>query len=249
MIRGFYTAVSGLIASAARQSIVADNVANVNTPGFRQSRSSQASFELELRRSGGGDLGPLATATTCTGPAIDRSTGPIEPTGVPTDLAIDGDGAFTVRLPDGRLAYTRAGDFVVDAAGTLTTRAGHAVVATDGRPIVLADGAATFTVAPDGTIVGTDRRLAVVPWPAADAGPGAVRRLGEGLFTFAAPPAGGDGSAVGSVRQRALERSNVDLVTAMTELVGFQRSLALNGRSLRIQDETIAEATQLGRLR
>jgi flagellar basal body rod protein FlgG len=243
MIRGFYTAVSGLIANTNRQAVVADNIANVSTPGFKESRTSQSDFELELARSAGGRLGSLATAARPLGPFLDRTAGPVETTGVPTDLAIDGDGLFVVRSATG-IAYTRAGNFVLDASGTLSTQAGEPVLGTDGRPIVVAAGASTFTVGTDGTVDGSKQRIAVVAWPQG----GLVRRGG----TLMASPGGSGalpGQAVGAtVRQGSLERSNVDLATAMTELIGYQRSLGLNARALTIQDETLGEAIQLGRL-
>jgi len=251
MIRGFYTAVAGLITGTTRQAVLADNIANVNTPGFRESRTAQSDFELELVRSAGGRLGPLATAAMPAGPTLDPAPGPLETTGVPTDLAVDGDGLFVVRSATG-IAFTRAGNFVIDAAGTLTTQAGEPVLASDGRPIVVPGGAAAFSVGPDGTVAGTGQRIALVGWP-----PGGLERLGGTLLVnpgrpgaAGAPLGSAPGTvATGTIRQGALERSNVDLATAMTELIGNQRSLGLNARALSIQDETLGEAVQLGRLR
>jgi len=256
MIRGFYTAVAGLISNTARQAVIADNIANVNTPGFKASRTAQSDFELELIRSAGGPLGPLATAAVPVGPTLNPAPGMLETTGVATDLAVDGDGLFVVQSAAG-IAYTRAGNFVVDAAGTLTTQTGEPVLGTDGRPIVVPGGASAFSVGPDGTVGGTlgatGQRIALVGWP-----PGGLERRGGTLF---GSPGGGGAplgpapvpapgiAAPSTIRQGALERSNVDLATSMTELVGNQRSLALNARALSIQYETLGEAAQLGRLR
>lgn len=245
MIRGFYTAVAGLVASTTRQAIVADNVANVNTPGFKEARTSQSDFELELSRSSGGRLGSLATGVIPTGLALDRAPGALDTTGIPTDLAVDGDGLFVIRSGAG-IAYTRAGNFVIDAAGGLTTQAGEPVMATDGRPIVVPGGAAAFAVAPDGSVTGTGQRIAVVAWPQ-----GGLERRGGTLLgnrVGASSPGTGQASGAGTIRQGSLERSNVDLATAMTELIGYQRSLGLNARALSIQDASIGEATQIGRL-
>lgn len=261
MIRGFYTAVAGLISGTTRQAVIADNIANLNTPGFKASRTAQSDFELELIRSAGGPLGPLATAAVPVGPTLNPAPGMLETTGVATDLAVDGDGLFVVQSAAG-IAYTRAGNFVVDAAGTLTTQTGEPVLGTDGRPIVVPGGASAFSVGPDGTVISvgpdgtvggtlgaTGQRIALVGWP-----PGGLERRGGTLF--GSP--GGAGAPLGpapgiaatsTIRQGALERSNVDLATSMTELVGNQRSLALNARALSIQYETLGEAAQLGRLR
>lgn len=239
MIRGFYTALSGIIAAMTRQSLVADNIANVNTPGFKQSRSTQADFLLELARSTGGTLGELGTATIPAGLTLDRAQGPLEITGNPLDLAIEGDGLFVVRSVAG-IAYTRAGDFVLDATGTLTTQNGEPVLDIDGRAIVVPGGAAAPGVGPDGTVAGTGQRIALVAWPL-----GGVTRLGSTLLSLPAPTT----PATGLVRQGMLERSNVDLPTAMTELIGLQRGMGLASRAFSLTDETIDEANRVGRLR
>lgn len=252
MIRGFDTAVTGLIANETRQTVVADNIANANTPGFKQSGTAQTAFEQELSRSGGGTLGPLATATTAVGPTLDQSAGALATTGQTTDLALDGGGLFVVQTATGT-AYTRAGDFVIAASGTLTTQAGEPVLATDGRPIVVPGGAAAFSVGSDGTVAQTGQRIAVVPWPVSG-----VERLGGTLLAIIGPApslaaggtaATGGAATIGAVRQGMLEQSNVDLSTAMTELLTFQRNLGLNARALTIQDGTLADVIQLGRPR
>ncbi len=242
MIRGFYTSVSGLIANIDRQSVVADNIANVNTTGFKEARTGQSAFQVELAGASGGTMGKLGTATYATGPLPSSAAGSLETTGVFTDLAIDGNGLFVV-ASDGGFALTRAGDFVVDANGTLTTQAGQPVLAIDGQPIVLPSGANGLTIGPDGTIAQTGQRIAVVDWPA-----GGLVRLGGNLYASA------DGtplnlSGTSRVVQGMLERSNVDLARAMTELISFQRALGLNARALSLQDESLGEAVQLGRPR
>ncbi len=238
MIRGWYTSLSGAIAALRRLDVVADNVANVNTPGFRASRTRQLDFGAELARADGSRLGRLGTATVPNGPFLDLSPGGLEPTGEPTDLAIEGDGLFVVRRPDGSRAYTRAGAFRFDALGRLTTPDGALVLAADGAPVVAPLG--PFVVGPDGTIEGTGRRLALVAWP-----PGGVRRLGGSLFAIDGPTT----PAAGRVRQGVLERSNVDLAGSMVELIALQRSLALSARSWSVSDGTIDEAIRIGRLR
>ena len=236
MIRGLYTAVSGILASTTRQSIVADNIANLNTVGFRQSRSTTTDFGREVVLSGGGPIGRLGTATIVTGLTIDRSQGVLEQTGRPTDLAIEGDGLFVIGTPAG-IAYTRAGDFGIDAQGILVTAQGYPVLDTAGRPIVTTG---SLEVGPDGTVAGTNQRIALVGWPAAE-----PTRVGETLMvaTGSLAPAGG------SIRQSTLERSTTDVASAMTELISLQRQLSLSARALTIQDGTLEDAVQLGRLR
>jgi flagellar basal body rod protein FlgG len=236
MIRGFYTALTGIVSSMTRQSVTADNIANVNTVGFKQSRTTQTDFELAVMNTLGPTLGLLGTGAIPTGLRLDISQGPLQVTENQSDLAIEGDGLFVVRTGGG-VAYTRAGNFVVDVTGTLVTQQGYPVLDTAGRTI---QPGQKFTVAADGTIVETGQRIALVGWP-----PGGVTRLGENLLS-----AGGALSpASGSIRQRMIEHSNTDMAVAMTELISFQRNFQMSSRALSLQDGTIGDATQLGRLR
>jgi len=236
MIRGFYTALSGVLAAMTRQSVVADNIANSNTVGFKQSRTSQDDFELQIMNSLGPELGELGTGTIPTGLKLDTSQGPIEATGVNTDLAISGDGLFVVRTGGG-VAYTRAGDFQLDVTGTLVTEQGFPVLDTAGHTI---QPGADFTVKADGTIPLTGQRIALVGWP-----PGGVTRLGQNLYS-----AGGAlAPATGTISQGSLEHSNTDLALNMTDLVSLQRDFQLNSRALTLQDQSIGDAAQLGRLK
>jgi flagellar basal body rod protein FlgG len=236
MIRGFYTALSGVVSSMTRQAVVADNIANSNTVGFKQSRTSQDDFELQIMNSLGPELGDLGTGAIATGLKVDTSQGPLEATGKQTDLAISGDGLFVVRTGGG-VAYTRAGDFTQDVNGMLVTEQGYPVLDTTGHTITPPQG---FTVGPDGTITQTGQRIALVAWP-----PGGVTRLGENLFS-----AGGQLTpATGTIRQGTLEHSNTDLALEMTDLVSLQREFQLNSRALTLQDQSIGDAVQLGRLK
>lgn len=236
MIRGFYTALSGMVSAMTRQAVVADNIANVNTVGFKQSRTTQDDFELQVMNSIGPELGELGTGAIPTNLRLDVSQGPLQVTENQSDLAIEGDGLFVVRQGGG-IAYTRAGDFLVDVTGTLVTQQGYPVLDTAGHNI---QPGQPFTVAADGTIVGTGQRIALVGWP-----PGGVTRLGENLYS-----AGGQLTpGTGQIHQRMLEASNTDMAAGMTELISLQRNFQMSSRALSLQDGTIGDATQLGRLR
>jgi flagellar basal-body rod protein FlgG len=185
----------------------------------------------------GEEIGFLGTGTYPTAMHLDASQGALEQTGVQTDLAIEGDGLFEVLTPNG-VAYTRGGNFLLDATGMLVTEQGYPVLDTAGHTINPPQPA--FTVTADGTIVGTGQRLALVAWPV-----DGIERLGENLYTAPGtlPP------ATGKIAQGALERSNVDLAGAMTELITYQRSMQLAARAMSLQESTLNEATQLGKLR
>jgi flagellar basal-body rod protein FlgF len=245
MIRGVYTSVSGMIAAQRRMDVLADNIANVNTTGFKQSLTTQGStgFNVGVAAEGGYvPLGPLGTGTYATGLTIDQYQGPLLTSGVPTDLAISGDGLFAVGTPTGP-AYTRAGDFVLDANGTLTSQNGFPVLDVTGKAVVVPPGVTTFTVGEDGTVAETGQRIALVAVPATG-----LTRLGNNLYAIAgnvAPVAAG----AGGIRQGALEGSNVDLGTAMTQMITTQRSYQLSSRAYSVQDDTLTETNNLGRLK
>jgi flagellar basal body rod protein FlgG len=239
MIRGFYTALSGIIATMTRQSVVADDIANVNTPGFKESRTTQSDFGFMLTSSLDGHLvGPLGTATLPVGLTLDRLQGPLEATNLTTDFGIEGDGLFAIATSSG-VAYTRAGDFEIDVNGTLTTQRGEPVLDTTGKPIHVPDRA-TFAVDPTGIVAGTGQRIALVAFP-----PTGVTRLGDNLYALAGPIS----AATGRIRQGFLEHSNVDLATSMTELMTLQRQFALSSRALALQEQTIGDANDVGRVR
>jgi flagellar basal body rod protein FlgG len=236
VIRGFYTAISGVVAAMTRQAVVADNIANVNTVGFKQSRTRQTDYELSLMNSVGPEIGLLGSGTIPAGLQLDVSQGPLEVTGLQTDLAVEGDGLFVVRTGNG-IAYSRAGNFLQDATGMLVTEQGYPVLDVNGHTI---QPGLTFTVGTDGTIMPGGQRIALVAWPA-----GGATRLGENLYA-----AGGNlAPATGAIRQGMLEHSNTDMALAMTELISQQRSFQLSARALSMQDNTIGDAVQLGRLR
>jgi flagellar basal-body rod protein FlgG len=235
MIRGFYTALSGIRSGLTRQAAVAEDLANVQTVGFKRSATDSEDFQLELALSLGGTIGRLGTGVQ-PGVAVEIDQGSFQETGMQSDLAIEGDGLFAVRTANGT-AYTRAGNFTIDARGMLVTSHGDPVLDTQGRTITT-NG--SLTVAPDGTVVGTTQRIALYAWPTSG-----LSRAGDTSFTSARPL----GPATGQIRQGELERSNVDLGSSMTELMALQREFALNARALSLQEGTLAEATQLGRLR
>jgi flagellar basal body rod protein FlgG len=183
-------------------------------------------------------VGPLGTATLPVGLTLDRLQGPLEGTNLTTDLGIEGDGLFAIATSTG-VAYTRAGDFEIDLNGTLTTQRGEPVLDTTGKPIHVPDRA-TFAVDPTGIVAGTGQRIALVAFP-----PTGVTRLGDNLYALAGPIT----PATGRIRQGFLEHSNVDLATSMTELMTLQRQFALSSRALAIQEQTIGDANDVGRVR
>jgi flagellar basal body rod protein FlgG len=247
MIRGIYTSAAELVATEQRMSELSGNIANVSTTGFKEVLATQEDYGTGVSVSLGdgstdASIGRISYGTVAVGATVNREQGPLLSSGVPTDLAISGDGLFVVGTPDG-IAYTRAGDFVLDATSTLTTQQGYPVLDTTGKPIVVPGGAGKFSVAKDGTVDGTGQRLAFIAFPATG-----LAKLGENLYTISGPvkPVA---AGAGMIQQGFLEGSNVDLSGSFTELIALQRLFQLSAKSLTTQDQTLEEAITLGKLR
>ncbi|MCE5314849.1 MAG: flagellar hook-basal body protein [Armatimonadota bacterium] len=147
MIRAFYTAASGLVAQANRQDVIANNIANAQTPGFKRQKVVTSSFASELESQMITALqrerppypdSPVSPVLAYASSAQDNSEGPIHGTGNAFDFAIDGPGAFEVNTATGT-RLTRAGNFRLDTSGELCTADGEKVVGESG-PILISDG-------------------------------------------------------------------------------------------------------------
>lgn len=200
--------------------VVANNMANLNTSGFK---AQQLLFEEYLM--------PVAEATEFQTPdedlsyvndygtAFDFSEGGIRTTGNPFDLAVEGDGFFVVQMEDGSEAYTRSGAFQLDQNGTLVTADGRPVM-TEGGPITFGTADGQVEIARDGTISteqGARGRIRLVDFE----NPQDLRVLGDNLFVGEDPlPL----IPVRNVVQGALENSNVEGVVEMTRLIELTRA-------------------------
>lgn len=145
MDRIIYTAMNGAQQLLQQQAAVANNLANVNTTGFREQLAIQRAVPLQ-----GGALFPTRVSTVEVTPGTSHKEGPLAETGNPLDVAIAGKGWFAVLTPGGE-AYTRAGDFSINADNVLVTKQGYPVMSAEGGPIELPDrGVVTFST--DGQI-------------------------------------------------------------------------------------------------
>lgn len=223
MADGIYTALSGAIAQQRSLDVVANNVANANTTGFRGDR---VAFEQSLADAVGPTTGPDDTRyVAISSVRTDDSAGALEQTGGALDIAIQGDGFFQVRTPAGD-RFTRAGNFVTDGDGVLRTNAGHAVLAPPPTPdeppteIVIPREATEVLIGADGMIEADGEevgRIRVAHFERPDA----VQKEGLTLFTSNATPSD-EGSS--TLVQGALERANVNAVAGMNELITVSRS-------------------------
>jgi flagellar basal-body rod protein FlgF len=244
MIRGLYTAASGLATATLRLGVVSNNIANANTAGYKADRlPDEVGKSLDLMRWAVDDNGnPVGTITL--GPkrglsSLDLTPGPIQETGNALDLAIAGTGFFAVQGSDGQTRYTRDGGFHLDADGSLRARDGSAVLNDSGQPTQIASGG-EIAVGADGTLIVdgvAGERLQVV-----DFAPGQqLLKQGNGMFT---PANGGlPQPATGAqLYQGFLEGSNVDMTESMVQTMNLVRAYEANQHLLQVQDQTLSRA-------
>ncbi len=235
MIRGLFASASGLLAAQDMQDVVANNLSNLETSGFKRDRvltESFASMYMNRLEQGGrepvGNLGPGVRAQYT---FTDHSTGPVQNTENPFDFAIEGAGFFALDTPEG-VRYSRDGAFTLDQAGFLVNQSGFRVLDTQGEHIF-----ADETVNPD--------RLLVVNFE----NPQELAKQGNNLF-LAPPEAGEPQAGAGLVHAGFLERSNVNAVGEMTRMISAVRLFEAGQTAIQAQDETLEKAVnQVGNTR
>jgi len=240
MVRGLYAAASGMIARMSEQDVLADNLANAGTPGFRRGSPVISSFPDALALAWRTSSSPAASpgAVPITGGAQlgysipDLSPGPMRETGNPLNIAIDGPGFF-VALSDAGYIYTRAGNFTLNDSRVLVTANGEPVLGTGGI-IRVPEGEQIScdrdgVISVDGQIVA---RLLICTPPDPPALLRAVGGLASSDQTLEPLPNP-------SVRQGYLEDSNVNAIKEMAAMIVAYRVYEANQRALQAQDQTL----------
>ncbi len=237
MERGLYIAASGMIAEQVRQDQLANDLANASTPGYKADSSEQASFsDLLLWNSNtGAAVGSLSMGSRITKVVTDLSQGPLQNTGDPLDVALDGPGFLAVSTGSG-VRYTRDGELVIDGDGRLATDTGDLVLGTSGSPITVGQSTDPSTISIDsrGTVkVGTRTvgTLAVMSLTGAT-------KQGDTLFTGTpgVRPAGT------TVQQGFLEGSGVQPAEAMVDMIVSFRSYETTQRAIQTIDTELGKA-------
>lgn len=259
MFRSLHVAATGMAAQETKLDTIANNLANANTTGYkRQDAEFEDLLYQNLRAPSANAAGGTAPAGAQVGAGARVVTtsrafsqGPIEQTGNPLDIAIEGNGFLAVTRKQGEIAYTRAGTLKVDAQGQLCTSDGLALE----PPITVPADATAITVAADGTITATMAgqvqptqlgQLQLVTF----ANPNGLSALGHNLYSASAssgaPTAGTAGEqGRGTFLQGALEGSNVEVVNEMIALVRTQRAYEINSKVVSAADEMLRNATQV----
>jgi len=258
MFRSLNVAATGMAAQETQLDTIANNLANANTTGYK---SQTAEFEdllyQNLRAPTPNPDGTTQPTQTQVGTGVrvvatsrDFSEGTLQQTGNTYDLAIQGQGFFTVAQPDGSLAYTRAGSLKLDSQSRITTSDGLPLE----PPITVPANATTVTIGADGTVTAQQAgstsstklgqiQLTVFP------NPNGLTAGGQNLYTpndaSGQPVTGTPGSqGIGTIMQGSIEGSNVDVVNEMVAMISAQRAYEIDSKVISAADEMLRNATQ-----
>lgn len=261
MMISLYSAATGMSAQQFKLDTIANNLANVDTTGYKKIRAEFQDLVYQYIKNAGtptaGDSRLPTGLYVGHGVRLAATTriftlGNIEQTGNALDLAIAGDGFFQVQLQDGRIAYTRDGSFKVDSEGNIVTSNGLALVPN----IVVPTNAVAINVSPDGIVSaelqdGTIQNLGTITL-VRFVNPAGLKSIGDNLFLATASsgePIEGTPAqdGFGSIRQGYLEKSNVDVVREMVDMITAQRAYEFNSRAIQTADEMLRTATNLKR--
>jgi len=261
-MQALWISATGMKAQEMRINVIAHNLANVNTTGYKASRLELEDLAYETLKAQGAQAagGTQIPTGIQIGLGVRLSAiqknflqGDYQQTQNPLDLAIQGRGFFQVMLPDGTLAYTRAGAFKISQDGTLVTSEGYPL-----QPeIVIPREAQAITVLPDGTVSVTlpgetaPRELGRIEL-ADFVNPAGLKAMGRNLFVATEasgdPITGNPGEeGFGTIAQGFLEMSNVDLVGEMVELIMAQRAYEINSKVIQAADDMLTSTVNLKR--
>ncbi len=244
MSYGLYISAEGAHAQGVRIETLANNLANVETPGFKRDLALfQARYAEETERGldypGSQTMNDLGGGVMVRGTETDFAPGTIKRTDNPTDMAIRGDGFFMVRRPDGDF-LTRAGNFAFNSTGRLVTPDNYPVLNDSGSTIDIDPDGGRWQLVPGGTISqdGTEQNLAIVQPRAL----GDLTKVGQNLFRAKGATQPVDDDKRG-VEGGFLEQSDVQPTTEMMEMITASRALEANLSMIRNVDTMLGTLT------
>ena len=255
MNQSLWVAKTGLDAQQTRMSLISNNLANVNTTGFKRGRASFQDLMYQTVRQPGAQTSQqtqspsglmVGTGTQVVSTEKLFTQGNLLQTNNPFDLAINGHSFFEVQLPDGSAAYTRDGSFQVDSQGQMATASGYPLQPGINTP----PNAQSVTIGSDGTVsvqlAGEAAPQQVGSVTVADfINPAGLQAKGENLFaetaSSGAPQTGAPGqSGLGLLMQGSLESSNVNVVEELVNMIETQRAYEMNSKAISTTDQMLA---------
>lgn len=258
MTQSLWIAKTGLDAQQTKMAVIANNLANINTFGFKSSRAVFNDLLYQTIRQPGAQSSQntelpsglmLGTGVRTVATEKIYSQGNISNTENPLDIAIQGNGFFEILLPDGSSAYSRDGSFQRDATGQLVTSEGYTLQ----PPITIPDNTQSLTIGSDGTvsamISGSTSTTQIGTIQLTDfVNPVGLHPIGDNLVketvASGSPQPGTPGlSGLGTVIQGALEGSNVNVVEELVNMIETQRAYEMNSKAISTSDQMMQFAT------
>jgi flagellar basal-body rod protein FlgG len=260
MLRALYSAATGMEAQQMNLDVISNNLANVNTTGFKKSEIEFEDLMYQTTKAPGADQGggnqlptgiQIGHGSQVVATSRVFTTGELTQTGEQLDMAINGDGFFQVQQPDGTLAYTRAGSLKTDSSGRITT--------SDGLPVLggfepVPAGTTNITISTDGQVTYTTAsgNTTFQVQLARFINPNGLSSVGQNLYTET--PASGTAelgnpgeNGFGQLEQGSLEMSNVQVVQEMVNLIMAQRAYEVNSKAVQAADEMLQTSNNLKR--
>ncbi|HXS20212.1 MAG TPA: flagellar basal-body rod protein FlgG [Steroidobacteraceae bacterium] len=259
MNAALWAAKTGLDAQQTEMAVISNNLANVNTTGFKQDRAVFEDLLYQNQTQAGADTSQttqspsgmsIGTGTQVVATEKDYSQGSLTQTGNPLDVAVQGQGFFQIQMPDGTTAYTRDGTFQTNAQGQLVTSSGYLV-----QPgITIPQGAQSVTIGSDGTVsvtlAGQSAATQIGQLQLANfINPPGLQPVGQNLLVQSAssgsPQTGSPGqNGLGTLSQGHLESSNVNVVEELVNMIQTQRAYEMNSKAINTVDQMLQYATQ-----
>lgn len=247
MIRGLYTATSGMLTSNRKIDVTANNIANISTAGFKRDSLVATVFDEALvsrMENGAVTIGNSSQRTIAGEIGTDLTQGSLKETGNSLDLAVKGDGFFTLTNAQGQQWFSRNGQFSMDAEGYLTLPQGGRLMGENGA--VKVDGTG-FTVNGQGEVYDTKGKLVDKLLIYSPTGNTMVKQS-EGMFVDMAYTQA-NFIDDGEVLQGVLESSNVDMTEELSDMISSQRSFQACSQALKMIDSTLQKAVnEVGRI-
>jgi len=261
MIRSLWISKTGLDAQQTQIDVIANNLANVGTNGFKKSRAVFEDLLYQTLRQPGAQStqqsqipSGLQVGTGVRPVATERlhTQGNLQQTGNNLDVAIQGNGFFQVQMPDGTTAFTRDGSFQMDAQGQMVTSSGYKL----SPSVTIPPGAQSITVGSDGTVTAklsgqaTPTQVGTIQL-ASFVNPAGLQSHGENLYQETAssgtPSTNTPGTnGLGTLNQGYLETSNVNVVEELVNMIQTQRAYEINSKAIQTSDQMLQRLAQMG---
>ncbi len=262
MMRSLFIAATGMEAQTLNIDVIANNLANVNTTGYKRSRADfQELMYEEIKTPGAASAdgtqlpSGIQIGLGVRPVAVQKvfEQGDFTPTGNPLDMVVEGEGFFQIVKPDGEIAYTRAGAFKMDSEGRIVTSEGYPME----PEITIPSDTTQITINPDGSINATQPGNSAPTEVgqieiARFSNPGGLKSIGKNLFEETAssgvPTTDTPGNeGLGTIQQGFIELSNVNIVDEMVQMIVSQRAYEINSKVVQAADDMMQIANNLRR--